>query len=118
MTKKNNIKGTNTPKVRGKADKLVTVETHSTPHTPNSIKMEDRDLATVRDLEQVLSRVNQEVCDSSERWHNATNNLKEIKQTRVQFFQNLTAKYGIPENCDWTINLAEGSIQMSPTVSE
>lgn len=74
------------------------------------IELEDNDLESVRDSEAQVARATSSLATACKLQKKSLEELENAEESRQILIRKLAAKYDIPSNKDWQINLASGKI--------
>lgn len=78
------------------------------------IELEDNDLESVRDAEAQVARATSSLATACKLQRKSLDELENAEDSRQALIRKLAAKYDIPANKDWQINLNSGKIVLLP----
>lgn len=80
----------------------------------NEIELDDNDLDNIKDAEAQVARATGAIASAAKMQRRALDELENAEEVRQSLVRKLAAKYDIPPNKDWQINLASGKIVLLP----
>jgi len=90
-------------------DEIVIVDADEVFQTAE-IELDDSDLELVRDAESQVARSTSSLASACKMQKRSLEELENAEESRQSLIRRLAAKYDIPSNKDWQINLASGKI--------
>ena len=80
----------------------------------SEIVLDDNDLDSIKDAETDVAKATSSVALAAKLQKKALEDLENAEEARQSVIRRVAAKYDIPSNKDWQINLASGKIVLMP----